>query len=294
MSVAGFLATNTGLFQTILVYALLAASVQIVMRAGVFSLASIGFWAIGGYLCANLVKVYHVNYLLAIVATLIVASVLGWLLALPLRRLRRLYLGMATVAFDLVVVVLAISLGGDFTGGAGGLYAIPKETGLLHGLIACIAVGYLVYRVESGKWGRSFEALRLDEPVALSVGVPVVRLRDFTFALSSVVGALSGGLYVLTFGIISPEQFGFELITLTLTMVVVGGSNSWIGAYLGAAVMSVLPLLLGPFALWRDLVYGGLLVITMIWAPDGIVGVVSRMWSARRRADRRSWREQPA
>ena len=291
---AGFLATNEGLFQTILVYALLAASVQIVMRAGVFSLASIGFWAVGGYLCANLVKVYHVNYLLAIAVTLVVCGVLGWLLALPLRRLRRLYLGMATVAFDLVVVVLATSAGGDFTGGAGGLYAIPKETGLLHGLIACVAVGYLMYRVESGKWGRSFEALRLDEQVALGVGVPVVRLRDFTFVLSSIVGALSGALYVLTFGIISPEQFGFELITLTLTMVVLGGSNSWLGAYLGAAVLSVLPLLLGPFALWRDVAYGALLVMAMVWAPDGLVGVLSRLLAARRRSGGGSWREQPA
>jgi branched-chain amino acid transport system permease protein len=292
--VASFLATNEGLFQTILVYALLAASVQIVMRAGVFSLASIGFWAVGGYLCANLVKVYEVNYLAAIAVTLVVCGVLGWLLALPLRRLRRLYLGMATVAFDLVVVVLATSAGGDFTGGAGGLYAIPKQAGLLHGLIACVVVGYLVYRVESGKWGRSFEALRLDEQVALGVGVPVVRLRDLTFVLSSVVGALSGALYVLTFGIISPEQFGFELITLTLTMVVLGGSNSWIGAYLGAAVLSVLPLVLGPFALWREVAYGALLVVTMVWAPDGVVGVLSRLLTARRRSGGRSWREQPA
>ena len=94
---AGFLATNEGLFQTILVYALLAASVQIVMRAGVFSLASIGFWAVGGYLCANLVKVYHVNYLLAIAVTLVVCGVLGWLLALP-RSLALVAVGLLTAA----------------------------------------------------------------------------------------------------------------------------------------------------------------------------------------------------
>jgi branched-chain amino acid transport system permease protein len=269
--------SNIGVTETILVNIILAASIQVVMRSGVFSLASVGFWAVGAYITANMIQRWSVNYALCLAVSVVVAAALGLLFALPLRRLRGIYLGMATVAFDLVMVVAAIN-GGSVTGGTDGIFAIPSDTGLWHVLGACVVVAFLLDRLERGKWGRMYEALRLDEQLARSLGIRAVRMRDLAFALSAALGALSGGFYVLTFQTISPDLFGFNLVILALTMVVVGGSGSWLGAYIGAILIGILPTLLGSFDKWSDVAYGGLLILTMVLAPDGIVGGGRRAW----------------
>jgi branched-chain amino acid transport system permease protein len=270
-----WLASNLGLIKTILAFALLAASVQVVMRAGVFSLASVGFWAIGAYATAIMVKSHDVPYVVALIASVAACAVLGGLLAIPLRRLRGLYLGMATAAFDLVIVVAAVN-GGDLTGGALGLYAIPVKMTWMHLLGAVVLVAFLLERLERGVWGRRFEALRLDEQLARSIGTSAVRTHQFAFVLSACFGALSGGMFALTFNTISPDQFGFELIVLMLTMVIVGGVGSWKGAYVGALLIGALPVVLGSFNRWKDVAYGVLLVVMTARAPDGVVGLVSR------------------
>jgi branched-chain amino acid transport system permease protein len=269
--------SNLGVTETILVNMILAASIQVVMRSGVFSLASIGFWAVGAYITANMIQRWSVNYIICLAVSVVIAGVLGFFFAIPLRRLRGIYLGMATVAFDLVMVVAAVN-GGSVTGGTDGFFAIPSDTGWLHVLGACAVVAFLLDRLERGRWGRMYEALRLDEQLARSLGIRAVRMRDLAFAISAALGALSGGLYVLTFNTISPDLFGFDLVILALTMVVVGGSGSWLGAYIGAILIGALPTLLGTFNKWSDVAYGGLLILTMVLAPDGFVGAARRGW----------------
>src|SRR3981081_717856 len=97
--------SNLGVTETILVNMILAASIQVVMRSGVFSLASIGFWAVGAYITANMIQRWSFNYIIGLAVSVVIAGVLGFFFAIPLRRLRGIYLGMATVAFDLVMVV---------------------------------------------------------------------------------------------------------------------------------------------------------------------------------------------
>jgi branched-chain amino acid transport system permease protein len=184
-------------------------------------------------------------------------------------------MGLATIAFDLVVVVLALN-GGTLTGGPLGLFGIPVRVTVpqLVGVVA--VVGYLLTRLETGRTGRYFDALRNDEPLAAALGIRVNRWRVFAFTLSAAIAALSGSMHVLLFNAISPEQFGFSLIILVLSMVVVGGAASWVGALIGAALIEFLPEFLSTFDKWRDVAYGVLLILVVGYAPDGILGLVQQ------------------
>jgi len=265
------------------IFMLLALSIQVVLRAGVSSFASVAFYGIGGYVAANLA-----NGGLPFAATLAVATVgsgvLGYLLFRPLNRLRGLYLGMVTFAIIQIVVVLATN-GGDFTGGAIGLYGVPLQTttgGLA--LIALVAI-LAMSQLERSSLGRAFAAMRVDDNLAQAMGLEVRRLRTFVFALSAALGAASGALNVLTFTVLAPGSFGFDLLVTALTMAVVGGVTSWRGAVIGAIVVTWFPTIFTFLdGTAREIIYGLVVVLIMTYQPDGILGLLR---SARRRLQER-------
>jgi branched-chain amino acid transport system permease protein len=263
------------LIQTTLVYTLLALSLQVVLRSGVFSLAGIGFFGVGGYTAAILAK-HGQPAAVAILAPIIGGAVFGYILSLPLIRLRGLYLGLVTVGFDLILNVFATN-GGELTGGAVGLFGIPLlvNTPIILGIAVVGLV--LVSQLERRNIGRGYEALRLNEDLARSLGLEVTRQRNFAFALSASLGAASGALQVLSFTSIAPDTAGFPLIVLGLTMAVLGGVGTWLGAVVGAVIVTWLPEFLGSsVGVWRNLVYGIIVVVIALYAPDGIVGLAKR------------------
>jgi branched-chain amino acid transport system permease protein len=261
------------LIQSSFIYILLAVSLQVALRSGSFSLASVGFFGIGGY-AAGILANHGYGQFVCIGFAGVLCAVGGYVLALPLSRLRGLYLGLVTVAFDLILNVVAVN-GGSLTGGALGLYGIPAivNTGTIVGIVVVALV--LVSQLERRNFGRSFEALRLNEEVAASMGIEVVRQRNFAFALSAVLGGLAGALNVLTFTTVNPTSAGFELVVLGLTMAVLGGVNSWLGAAIGAVIVTWLPQMLGAAGEWRQVVYGGIVVIVAVFAPTGILGILT-------------------
>jgi branched-chain amino acid transport system permease protein len=265
---------NQTLLMTGLSYYLIGLAFQVVLRSGVFSLAAAGFWGIGAYTCALTAREW--GWPTAVVGAVVLSGVLALVLTAALGRLRGLYLGMATIAFDLLVVSLA--LGWDsLTGGALGLYGIPRvATPLMLGAFAVVAT-VVVALVQSRAGGRFVDALRTDEPLARSLGIETGRLRVSMAVLSAVLGALAGALTPLVFGVLGPEESGFGLVVLGLTIVVIGGSGSWVGAAMGAVVVTALPELLRFVEEWRDVVYGALVVVMVLFAPSGIVGLFGRV-----------------
>src|SRR5207244_6641832 len=98
------------------------------------------------------------------------------------------------------------------------------------------------------------------------------------FAISAALGALSGSLYVLAFSTIQPPTAGFTLIITTLTMAVIGGVSSWIGAVIGTVIITWLPSVVAAIGAYRQLVYGVVLVLVVMYAPDGVLGVINSAW----------------
>jgi branched-chain amino acid transport system permease protein len=264
-------ASNETLLLTGLAYYIVGLSFQVVLRSGVFSLAAAGFWGVGAYTSALLSE--RLGWGVAVVAALAVAAALALGLAAVLARLRGLYLGMATIAFDLLVVSTAYSWD-SLTGGALGLYGIPRSATLLS--VGTLAVGatVVVAMLQSRAGGRFVDALRTDETLARSLGIETGRLRATTIVLSAVLGALAGAVTPLIFGVLGPDESGFPLVVLGLTIVVIGGAGSWVGAAIGAAVVTLLPEVLRGVDEWRDAVYGAVVVLMVIFAPSGLLGVV--------------------
>lgn len=270
-----FFASHEQLFIQTFDFAILAASLQVVLRSGVFSLASIGFFSLGAYGAGIAAKAGWP--LPAVLAGVVLGGLLGgYAFARPLRRLRGLYLGMATMAFSLVIPVLATSAG-SLAGGAVGLYGIPVLASVWHLLGAALVVGFILSRLERGWAGRAQMSLRLDENLARSVGIGVAAQRDLLFAVSASLGAVAGALNALTSSIVTPSgSAGFVIVTLGLTMAIVGGRSSWAGAYLGAVLLSWLPEWIRWIGIWQTAAYGLMLALMMIAAPDGMLGLGQR------------------
>lgn len=282
-----FFDSNAVLVQATFIGLVLALSVQVPLRMGVFSFAGAGSYGIGAYLAGIVTLKYETPGLLAVVIAAAFAAVVGLLLGLIIARLAGLYLAMATVAFDLIISVVAIN-GGDLTGGPTGLYGVLSEFGTPQLILVTLVVLALVAFSELGRTGRRVDAVRDDPELAASVGISVRRYRLVAFVVSGALGGAAGAMNMLVRSTVTPQDIGFGLIVLALTMIIVGGARSWKGAVLGAVIFTWLPELLTFVGDWQPLIYGVIVALAAIFLPRGIHGlyVDSRRALQRRRREK--------
>jgi branched-chain amino acid transport system permease protein len=208
----------------------------------------------------------------AIAVGIVVCSIIGLALAYLLVRLRDLYLGMATIAFDLMVGVVALNWD-KVTGGAAGLYSIPvRVSGLSMTIVVVVVIGLLVL-MQRGTIGRTFEAIRDDTQLAVTVGIDRRRYQRLAFVFSAALGALAGSMHSLAFYAISPTDASFSLIITALAMVTVGGSGSWVGALVGAVLLGYLPIKLTSIGDWWPVIYGTAMALVATYLPVGFYGL---------------------
>jgi len=276
---------NLVLIQATLTGLVMALSVQVPLRMGVFSFAGVGSYGVGAYAAALLVIHMQMPALAAIGLAMLLTAVIGLLLGLVIARLAGLYLAMATVAFDLIIGVVATN-GGTFTGGSTGLYGVLSDFTMPMMFILTLIVLGLVILSEHGKVGRRVHAVRDDQQLAASAGINVRRYRLAAFVASGALGGLAGAMNVMVRSTIGPLDIGFGLIVLALTMIIVGGAMSWKGAVMGAIIFTWLPTLLEFVGKWQTLLYGIIVATAAVLLPRGIHGVfvdLTRWWQRRRR-----------
>jgi branched-chain amino acid transport system permease protein len=235
-----FLRANQPIFDFFLLALGFAYSQQIVLRCGVFSLATAAFAALGAYCSALLLMRFGLPVYVDIAAALLIGALAGWLVSIPLAHLRGVYQAIATLGLVEVVVSLAL-YSEALTGGAVGINGIPKVVGTPTLLIAVLVTGYLVHAVSASGLGRSFDALRQDEMVAASLGVSSRKKHALAFVLSGAIGGLFGGLQSLYSYSVQPTQFGFAFMVASLTAIILGGRRSLLGPAIGAAILTLLP-----------------------------------------------------
>ncbi len=156
----------------------------------------------------------------------------------------------------------------------------------LEGNEESILVAGLVFLLERGVPGRTLEAMRVDEQLARAMGVNVAIWRAATFVLCAALGGLAGAANTLQIGLATPEAASFSVIIEVLTIVVVGGTGAWYGPLMGAFVILWLPEVLSFSGEWRTIVQGLVVVLIVVFMPNGFVGLVQRLASmvSRRRA----------
>ena len=253
--------------------------------AGQVNLGQAGFMALGGYTAGILTTTYDIEPLLAAAAAVVVAILASLLLSAVTMRLRGLYLALATLAFGLLVDSGAVGLI-DLTGGPSGLVGIPSfsiagydfdDPVAIYTLVlgTIVALVLLLGGVMRGAFGRALQAIRTDPMAAAALGVNVARTKATAMAISAALAALSGSLYAFYFHFLSPEMVGtprsFELVA----MLIVGGEGTLVGPALGCLLLTMLPTLIQPLALYKTFATGGLLVLGFLYLPQGLFGVVA-------------------
>ena len=279
---SGFYASHLTLIQQTAVVAVLAMSFQVVLRSGVFSFASAGFYVVGAYALANMSKAGW-PLLPALIVIVIIGAAGGYLLSVPFVRLRGLYLAMVTFAWAEILVVVADN-GGSLTGGPVGMFGVTLGVSTPELFVIVAVAALLISQVERRGLGRALRVISIDEQLARTMGIEINRQRAFIFALSSALGALAGALNTVRTSSVAPTGFGYGLIVLGLTMAVFGGVGSWTGAIIGAVVVTWFPEVFGFVGNYRSVVYGILLILVVVFEPSGVLGLIGRLTALIRQA----------
>ena len=257
--------------------------------AGQVSFGHVGFYAIGAYTAAVLTVTLKWNFWLALPVAALLAGATGALLALPAMRVRGPYLAMVTIAFGFVVENIVVEWRG-VTGGQNGIMGTAKPT-LLDTeravAVACIGLAALAtagfYFLSRSRWGAAMRAVKDSEVAAESIGLDPVRIKTAAFAISAICAGVAGAFFFALSGFVTPSTFAFSQSILFVLVVIIGGAGSLAGPLVGATLVVLLPEFLAALAEYRLLFFGALLLVVLWLAPDGVVGVVQRLMTRRRK-----------
>lgn len=255
--------------------------------AGLLDLGYVAFFAIGAYTMGLLTStgelgVGGMNFWTALPFSVLAATTAGIILGIPVLRMRGDYLAIVTLAFGEIIRVLAISdLLKDFIGGAQGILKIGKPEILsfvfiqpqhfYYLILAGIALAWFVSaRLRDARLGRQWMAMREDEDVAEAQGINLVATKLLAFAIGATFSGLAGAIFASRLSSIFPHSFNLLISINVLCLVIVGGIGSLPGVVLGAFVLVGMPELLREFAEYRLLLYGVLLIVTMLVRPEGL------------------------
>ncbi len=252
---------------------------------GQISLGHAGLYAVGAYTTALLSTRLGLPFWLSAPAGVLLAGMAGALLALPSLRAKGPYLAMVTIAFGFMVEVTA-NRWTDLTNGPMGIFGIPRPT--LFGrpleeasyfrLAALTALCcYLFARnLLTSRFGRTFLALRGSEVAAETVGVSVYHWKVLAFVLSSLYAGLGGVFFAHQTGYINSDTFVFSLSVSFLASILMGGSGTLYGPLVGSVILNLIPQVFARLHDYHLFIYGGIVLFTVIFFPDGIVGSLGR------------------
>lgn len=272
------------------IYALLAVSLDLLAgHTGLLSIAHAAFFGIGAYTSAILVVRCGLGFSVGVLSGMLFACFVSFVVSLPSLRLHDDYFVIATFGFQMILFSI-FNNWMDLTRGPLGIAGIPQpvifgwrvgshfEFLLLAVLFACFAY-FVVYRLSSSPFGRVLRAIREDEVFARSLGKNTLRFKVTAFAVSAALAGSAGSLYAHYITYIDPTSFTVMESILVISMVIIGGAGSTWGPLIGAVVLVTLPEVLRFIGLpssvaanLRQIFYGALLVIMMMFRPRGLVG----------------------
>ncbi len=289
----------------VLIYVMLGLGLNIVVGfAGLLDLGFVGFYAVGAYTYALLYHWGGWSFWEALPFAGAMSALFGFVLGFPVLRLRGDYLAIVTLGFGEIIRLLLINLN-KMTGGPDGISGIPKPTffglemtrrpsteggttfhdffGLtfqnqdmviylyMMALLLALVTLFVSTRLIRMPVGRAWEALREDEIACRSLGLNPTRIKLSAFTLGAMFAGFGGAFFAARQGMVNPESFTFIESALILAIVVLGGMGSQVGVILAAILLTVLPELAREFAEYRMLMFGLVMVLMMMWRPQGLL-----------------------
>jgi branched-chain amino acid transport system permease protein len=264
----------------LLLYVVLSLGLHIVIgETGEFALAHAAFYGIGIYTAGLMTNLLGTPFIVSILAAGLLAAAVGTVIGAIALRMRDIYLALATFAFGEAMQWIFLNWEA-VTGGPNGLSISPqsvlgwqivndKSAYPFVLSLAVLAVGFTVL-ISRARLGRSFRAVRESDVAALAMGINVRAIKITAFALSAFYAGVAGGMFTLFATYIHPESLGFQTTIQVLTMVVVGGLGSVLGAVSGAVLIGLLSELLRQAPSYQEIIYGGILMAFMMYAPKGL------------------------
>jgi len=248
--------------------------------AGQVSLGHAAFMAIGAYASAMLTKNYHFSFWLAMPSAALFSAAIGFLLGIIALRLKEDFLAITTMGLNFIVV--GFILYAPYFGKALGIGDIPSPhflgqemtrpvfTGLCLFIVAAIII--TVWWLQRSWIGLAWRGIREAEDVAQVMGINITKFKIFAFIISTAIAGIAGSLYAHFLQFITPYDFGFPLSIQILSFAVLGGLGTIRGPVLGAIILTILPEYLRFIQDYRMLTYGMILVVVMMYQPQGLFG----------------------
>ena len=295
-----------GLLVPLCIYSIVAIGLNLcVGYLGELSLGHAGFMCVGAFSSAVFSKCMMTSgmnetlrFILALLIGTVVAAVFGWLIGIPVLRLRGDYLAIVTLAFGEIIknVINVMYLGRDSKGfhfsikdssslnmqadgkmiidGAKGIVGTPNQSTFVVGIIIILISLFVSFNLVNSRTGRAIMAIRDNRIAAESVGINITKYKLMAFTISAAIAGAGGVLYAHNLSTLTalPANFGYNMSIMILVFVVLGGMGSFRGSIIAAVVLTMLPEVLRGLADYRMLIYAIVLIIMMLfnWAPKAI------------------------
>jgi len=267
----------------IIIYSILCLGLNLILGySGLLSLGHAAFYGIGAYATAILMTKHGFGFLPSLVISGLLALLLGLVLGLPTRKVRGDYFCLLTIAFGEIFRLVTQAWIG-FTGGAMGIVGIPipnvfgweikSEVDFYFLGIALLAFTYVTLKmlIES-KFGRAFIAIREDELAASVMGINTPIYKILTFCIGCFYAGLAGSYLAVYQTTVTPSNFRLEESCLMIIMVIVGGMGRLEATFPGVAMMVIAIEFLRPFAEYRLLLIGAIMILVLLFRPQGLLG----------------------
>ena len=275
------------------IYIILSVSLNLIVGyTGLLSLGQAAFYGIGAYCAALLALNFHTPFVLNLFCTVVFVAFVGFIIAVPTLRLRDDYFVIATFALQEITYSIlnnAVSI----TGGPSGLSAIPQPSifgweltsnldFLMAVTIICMIILGVSRSIVNSPFGRVLKAIREDEIFIMALGKNIAVFKVLIFLFCASMASVAGVIYANYISFIDPTSFTMMESIFIISIVIIGGAGNIWGSVLAAAVLVILPEALRflgmPSAIaanMRQIIYGALLVIFMLFRPQGFIGEYS-------------------
>ncbi len=275
-------------------------------RAGLICLGYAAFEAIGAYTVGIMCLKHGISFWLAFPLGGVLACIFGVILGLPALRVKGHYLGLVTIAFGLVVQEIILNAE-SITGGTNGLIDIPSPKIFGFDLGSSLDLGFtsmsylanfyylsllllvvstvIVYKFSNSFFGLLLTAMREDELAAQCYGINLTDYKLYAFGIGAFFGGLAGGVYAGMINFIAPENFGYGLSIIIISMIILGGLDSIPGAIVGALFLTVFPEKFRAFEDYRIMFYGFIIVFCLLFMREGVLPFKKRIFKALQKED---------
>lgn len=258
---------------TVCINIILAVSLNLITGfTGQFSLGHAGFMSIGAYTCAliTLRTPTLMGFIIGVFAGAIAAAVIGCLVGLPTLRLRGDYLAIATLGLSEIIRIIFLNM--KVTNGAAGLNGIPQYVDWMWLFLFTVGTVIIISNFLKSSHGRACISIREDEIAAEAMGINTTKYKVAAFTIGAFFAGIAGALYASYFYFLKPDLFGFLKSVDILVIVVLGGMGSISGSILAAILLAIISTYLQSFPELRMILYSLMLVIIMIFRPQGLMG----------------------